>query len=88
MQDVRGNRGAAGPRRIRRLDTYRHRHNECRPHGAWGERTPEEAWRGLRFPPPVTLRAGDPLKVTLEIRRLRCRGDPRLPVIQILRKAA
>jgi hypothetical protein len=77
------------PRSIqRRLDTYRHWYNECRPHSALGGRTPEEAWRDLRLPPPVALRARDPLKFTLEVRRRCCRSDPLLPIIHITRRAA
>jgi putative transposase len=76
------------PRSIqRRLDTYRHWYNECRPHSALGGRTPEEAWRDLRLPPPVALRARDPLKFTLEVRRRCCRSDPLLPIIHITRRA-
>jgi transposase InsO family protein len=77
------------PRSIqRRLEAYRHWYNACRPHSALGGRTPEEAWRGWCLPPPVALRAGDPLQFTLEVRRAYCRGDPRLPILHITRRAA
>jgi hypothetical protein len=72
----------------RRLDAYRHWYNACRPHGALGGRVPEEAWNGERWPAPIPLRARDKLGVGLEVRRLKCRGDPRLPVIHIARRAA
>jgi hypothetical protein len=72
----------------RRLEAYRHWYNEKRPHSALGRRTPEEVWRGKTLPEPVPMWARDQLPFVLEIRRQYCRGDPRLPVIQILRKAA
>jgi putative transposase len=77
------------PRGIqRRLEAYRHWYNACRPHSALGGRTPEAAWRGWRWPPPVALRANDPRKFTLEVGRTYCRGDPRLPILHITRRAA
>ena len=71
-----------------RVETYDHWYNECRPHSALGGRTPAEVWRGERLPLPMALRERDGIPVSLAIRRLRCRDDPRLPILHITRRAA
>jgi putative transposase len=72
-----------------RLDHYRHWYNHHRPHSALRGLTPEEAWNGQSLPAAQSFRAGEPLKPHIRIRRVHCRGDPHLPVVEIaLRKAA
>jgi len=73
----------------RRINNYVSWYNDKRPHSALGVLTPNEAWDRQAAPTPVPIRARDPQKFNIEIARQRCRGDPRLPVIQItVRKAA
>jgi putative transposase len=73
----------------RRLDDYRSWYNEYRPHSALNGLTPDEAWEGASLPEPMPIRSHDSVKPWIDIRRLRCCGDPRLPVIQItVRRAA
>ncbi len=78
------------PRNIQRqLDAYQHGYNHRRPHAALDGRTPEEAWQGCELPKPVSFRACDNRSPRICIRRIHCRGDPHLPVVEIaLRKAA
>ena len=72
-----------------RLDTYRFWYNAHRSHSALKDLTPEEAWTGIRLPDVIPLRACEPAKAWIDLRRLRCRGDPRLPVVRIaVRRAA
>jgi len=68
----------------RRLDHYRRWYNEHRPHSALDGLTPDEAWSGDALPEPIPIRSRDPIKPQIDVRRLRCRGDPLLPVIQII----
>jgi hypothetical protein len=73
----------------RRLDSYQHWYNHHRPHSALGTLTPCEAWEGKPPPEPVPIRCRDPVKPRIDVRRLKFRGDPALPVIQInVRQAA
>jgi hypothetical protein len=72
----------------RRVDDYRLWYNAFRPHSAVGGLTPGEAVRGMTLPASMPVRAREAAKAWVEVRRRRCRGDPRLPVIQITRRAA
>ena len=73
----------------RQLDNFRHWYNDFRPHSALQTITPNEAWEGHSLPRPIPIRTSDAVKSDINIRRLRCRGDPRLPVIEIaVRRAA
>ena len=67
----------------RRLDNYRHWYNHHRPHSALVGLTPDEAWQGASLTEPIPIRSRDAIKPRIDIRRLKCRGDPLLPVIQI-----
>jgi putative transposase len=72
-----------------RLDTYRHWYNHHRPHSAINGLTPDEAWNAIALTETISIRCRDPVKPAIHIRRVHCRGDPQLPVIQItLSKAA
>jgi len=75
--------GATRRRLQRRLDNYRHWYNHHRPHSALHGITPDEAWHGTGLSEPFSFRRRDHVKPRIGIRRLKCRGDPRLPVIQI-----
>ncbi len=72
------------------MNNYCHWYNEHRPHSALGVRTPNEAFHGKnKLPVPIPMRACDPQKFNIELAHQKCRGDPRLPVINItVRKAA
>jgi len=73
----------------RRIDDYRHWYNHHRPHSALGGLAPEEAKWGVKLPTAIAFQAADPAKPYINIRRLRCRGDPLLPMIEIhIRRAA
>ena len=79
----------------RRLDNFAGWHNEIRPHGALGFRTPQEAFTGkvLRATTeefiPARRNARDGPNIQIEIARRRYRGDPHLPIIDIrVRRAA
>ncbi len=73
----------------RRLDVFQSWYNEHRPHSALQGRTPAEAWQGDCLPAPIPIRARDAVSTHIQVRRYHCRGDPLLPVIQIiLRRAA
>ena len=73
----------------RRLDDFQSWYNEHRPHSALQGRTPAEAWQGECLPAPIPIRAHDAVCTHIQVRRYHCRGDPLLPVIQIiLRRAA
>jgi transposase InsO family protein len=73
----------------RRLDSYRYWYNQHRPHSALEGLTPEEAWQGQDLPQPIPFRACDEIRPQVTVRRVQCRRDPRLPVLQIqLRRAA
>jgi len=67
----------------RHLDNYRHWYNHHRPHRALGGLTPDQAWEGAELPEPIPIRSRDRIKARIDIHRLKCRGDPLLPVIQI-----
>jgi len=67
----------------RRLDEYRHWHNEFRIHNALGVLTPQEAWDGVEAPAPIPIRAADPTRTQIQVTRANCRGEPRLRVLQI-----
>ena len=67
----------------RRLDVLENWFNEHRPHSALRGLTAPEAWERHRLPAPVPIRARDELQPQIEIRRKHCRGDPRLPVIDV-----
>jgi len=45
--------------------------------------TPDEAWEGAELAEPIRIRSRDPIKPRIDIHRLKCSGDPLLPVIQI-----
>jgi len=73
----------------RNLNNYRDWYNTRRSHSALNGLTPEEAWEETSLPDPLVFRASDPVNPWINIQRLRCRGDPGLPVIEIIvRKAA
>ncbi len=67
----------------RRLDVYAEWYNARRPHQAINERTPEEVASRAVLPRPMYFRQRAAFKPSLSIRRLRYRGDPHLPVVQI-----
>ena len=72
-----------------RLDNYRHWYNHHRPHSAIDGLTPDEAWNATELSEPIPIRCRNPVKPGIRVRRINCRGDPYLPVIQItLSKAA
>jgi putative transposase len=72
----------------RRCDGYQFWYNTCRPHSALDGLTPEEAWQGQDLPQPLPLRACDGTRPQITVRRVPCRGDPRLPVLQIQVRSA
>lgn len=73
----------------RKLDDYRHWYNHHRPHSALDGLTPDEAWRDESLPQAFSFRDCDTAKARITVRRLPCRGDPRLPIMQIqVRRAA
>jgi putative transposase len=67
----------------RRLDDYRRWYNHHRPHSALRGLTPQEAWEGFEPPQPIPIRQRNPHRPHITLRRVHCRGDPHLPVIQI-----
>ncbi|MCE5325568.1 MAG: integrase core domain-containing protein [Planctomycetaceae bacterium] len=67
----------------KRLDRFATWYNGCRGHQALKGRTPDEAWQKKRLPKPVTYRAGGEVVPMIDIRRLKYRGDPNLPLIKI-----
>ena len=67
----------------RRLDDYQFWYNEHRIHSALGVLTPQEAWDGVEPPTPIPIRAADQKNVQVFVTRTKCRGDPRLRVLQI-----
>ena len=68
---------------------YRHWYNHHRPHSAIDGLTPDEAWNATELSEPIPIRCRNPVKPGIRVRRINCRGDPYLPVIQItLSKAA
>jgi len=67
----------------RRLDDYQFWYNEHRIHSALGVLTPQEAWDGTEPPAPIPIRAADQRCVQVFVTREKCRGDPRLRVLQI-----
>jgi hypothetical protein len=74
-----------------KLDKFREWYNEHRVHGALGPMTPVEFIERIQSLPPVAIRQRDHSNVSIEIARRPCRGDPRLPIIDItlrLRRAA
>jgi transposase InsO family protein len=74
-----------------KLDIFREWYNEHRVHGALGPMTPIEFIERSEAPTPVAIRQRDHSDVSIEITRRPCRGDPRLPIIDItlrLRRAA
>ncbi len=75
--------GLSRPHIQRRLDDYQHWYNHYRPHSAIKGLTPDEAWEGIELPQPIPLRQRDAIKPRIDIRRVNCRGDPHLPVINI-----
>ena len=75
--------GLSRPAIQRRLDDYRHWYNHHRPHSALKGLTPDEAWAASSPPEPIHIRSRDPIKPWIEVRRINCRGDPLLPIIQI-----
>ena len=73
----------------RHLENFRHWYNDLRPHSALCGITPNEAWEGRSIPHPTSFRARDAVNCNINVQRLRCRGDPWLPVIEItVRRAA
>ena len=67
----------------RRLDCFREWYNTYRPHQALVQLTPGEAAQACKLPRPVPIRAGEELEPRISVVRLKCRGDPRLPVVRI-----
>jgi transposase InsO family protein len=73
----------------RHLNDYQHWYNHYRPHSALDGMTPEETWGGEDVPQPLPFRTRDVASPHITVRRVACRGDPRLPVLQIaVRRAA
>jgi transposase InsO family protein len=72
----------------KRLDAYRHWYNEHRPYSVHGALTPQEVWKGKTLSEPVAYRSREDRPCTFDVHRLRCRDDPRLPIIRITRRAA
>ena len=75
----------------RKLDIFRGWYNQERVHAALDGRTPMEAWDDVKRPDPVLIRARDCLEPQITVTRRHCRGDPRLPIVDItirLRNAA
>ncbi len=74
-----------------KLDRFREWHNEHRVHAALGARTPNEVAEQIEAPSPIPFRQRDRRITNIQITRRPCRGDPRLPIIDIalqLRRAA
>ncbi|MCE5326628.1 MAG: transposase [Planctomycetaceae bacterium] len=72
------------PRGIqKRLDRFATWYSQHRPHQALKDRTPHESWQKKRLPKPVAYRAGGEFEPIITIRRLKYRGDPGLPLIEI-----
>lgn len=81
--------GLSRSRIQRRLDDYQHWYNHHRPHSAIKGLTPDEAWEGIELSEPIPIRQRAAIKHRIDIHRLKCRGDPHLPIIQItVRRAA
>jgi transposase InsO family protein len=66
-----------------RLDCFRGWYDEYRPHSSIHGLTPAEAWNATALPEPIPIRARDQLEPQIDVRRRCCRGDPRLPIIDI-----
>lgn len=75
----------------RKLDNFRGWYNELRVHAALGARTPNEVAQQTEVPTPIPIRQRDHCITDIQIKLRPCRGDPRLPIIDIavqLRRAA
>ncbi|MCL5770086.1 MAG: DDE-type integrase/transposase/recombinase [Planctomycetes bacterium] len=68
----------------RKLNRFRVWYNGSRPHSALGCLTPDEAFAGRTLPKPVPYRARDGPKGDIEVHRGHFRGDPHLPVPEII----
>ena len=68
----------------KRLNRFGRWYNQLRPHQALGYRTPEEVWSKKTLPEPVAFRATDPIVPLITIRRKFYRGDPNLPMLDIV----
>ena len=69
--------------RATKLDRFRDWYNEHRVHAALGVRTPDEALGSVKPPTPTAIRSRDRHKVSIQITRRSCRGDPRLPILTL-----
>ncbi|MFH1022536.1 MAG: integrase core domain-containing protein [Planctomycetota bacterium] len=68
----------------KKLDRYRGWYNVHRPHGALNGRVPEEVWLGTSLPESTPVLETDPIKPAFSVTRVPFRGDPRLPVLEIV----
>ncbi len=75
----------------RKLDSFKEWYNTHRVHAALGGRTSNEAAGQTEAPTPIPIHQRDHRIADIQITRRPCRGDPRLPIIDIallLRRAA
>ena len=74
-----------------KLNNFQRWYNEHRVHAALGARTPSEMADRTRPLAAIAIRQRDSRCPAVEIKRRPCRGDPRLPIIDIavkMRRAA
>lgn len=72
-----------------KLGRFQEWYNEHRVHAALGARTPNEVAQQREALAPIPIRQRDRCNASIQITRRPCRGDPRLPIIDItLRRAA
>ena len=74
-----------------KLDNFRGWYNEHRVHAALGAMTPNEVAGRTEPLAVIPIRQRDHGDVTIKVVRRACRGDPRLPIIDIavlMRRAA
>lgn len=67
----------------RKLDAFAAWYNEHRVHAALGPMTPSEADNHSHAIEPIPIRCRDTTPVDIRVARHACRGDPRLPIIDI-----
>jgi len=66
-----------------RLDRYKLWFNSHRVHQAIDGLTPDEAANGSVRNAPIAFRAVDEINPMITVERLKCRGDPHLPIVRI-----
>ncbi|MHB1158507.1 MAG: transposase [Phycisphaerales bacterium] len=67
----------------KKLDNFRGWYNEHRVHAALGGCTPNEVSDGAPLKMAVPIRQGDQLTPQIDVQRLHCRGDPKLPIVSV-----